>query len=361
MAMTFKQLAKHAPKLLQWGQSIELISSPGRGKSTFVKELVAAQSAATGQPWGMATAFLGTYSPIDLPGFMIPAKDTAGAYIADYTRPAWMRCEGGGSVFDFERGILLLDEFGQADPDVKKAAADLLLNKRVGKWVLPKGWSVWAASNKTSDRSGVTKSFDFVINRRMEVHIRDDVSSLEEWMMDHGVHPLIIAFMVQNPQVVFTEGVPDKQGPWMTPRSLVMAADLLKVFATDDERLTVDGATTEYVAGIVGSGAALQLMSFLKLYDMLPTFSEVCADPSTAKKPATPDALMTICYALAGKVDDNTIEPVVSYMRRLPAEFAVTFVKAACRRNGMLVNSAAMGGWLRSNASLVAAVAAARG
>jgi hypothetical protein len=359
--MTFKQLAKHAPKLLDWGGSIELISAPGRGKSTFTRELVAAQTAATGKPWGMATAFLGTYSPIDLPGFMIPTKDASGGYIADYTRPAWMRCDTGGTVFDYENGILLLDEFGQADPDVKKTSADLFLNKRVGKWVLPKGWSVWAASNRTNDRSGVTKSFDFVINRRMEVHIKDDVQSLEEWMMDHGVHPLIVAFMVQNPQVVFTDGVPDKQGPWMTPRSLVEAASLLRTFATDDEKLTVDGATTEYVAGLVGSGAALQLMSFLKLYDKLPTFSEVVADPGTAKKPDSPDAMMTICYALAGKVDAKTIDPVVTYMRRLPAEFAVTFVKAAVRRDGMLINATAMGNWLRSNASLVAAVAAARG
>ncbi len=362
MATTLKMLGKQSSKLLAYGGSIGLVSAPGRGKSDFVRDLVNSMNTVEPGRWGLATAFLGTASPIDLPGFMIPAKNAAGQYIADYTMPAWMQTADGKNVFDYERGVLFLDEFEQADPDVKKAAADLLLNGRVGKWRLPPGWVVWTASNRTTDRSGVTKQFDFVINRRMEIHIKDDVTSLEEWMIDHAVHPLITAFMVQNPQVVFSEGVPDKQGPWMTPRSLMAAANLLNVFAVDQETLTVDGTVTEFVGGLVGTGNALQLMSFLKLYDKLPRFEQIVADPSTAKVPAAPDALMTISYSNAGKVEQDTIDPVVRYMQRLPSEFAVTFVKAAVKRLGpVMLNNGAMTQWLQKNTSLVAAVAAAKG
>ena len=31
------------------------------------------------------------------------------------------------------------------------------------------------------------------------------------------------AFVKQNPQIVFADGVPKEQGPWTTPRSTVLA------------------------------------------------------------------------------------------------------------------------------------------
>lgn len=355
---TFNELAKRAPGLLNWGRCVELISAPGMGKSTFVHDLTRRMSTPE-NPWGFATAFLATYSPIDLPGFMIPTKTDAG-YIADYTRPAWMRTIDGKTVFDYENGILLLDEFGQADVDVKKAAADLMLHKRIGRWVLPAGWRVWAASNRTSDRSGVTKSLDFVINRRMEIHISGDVVSLENWMIDNGVHPLIVSFMVNHPTVVMADSVPKEQGPYMTPRSLVMAGEYLRAAATDQERLTVDGTAAEMVGGLVGHGATLQLMSHLKLYDVLPTYHEVVADPGAAKLPKeNPAAHMTICYALAQKVEAAHMEQAIHYVRRLPSEFALVFVKSAVRRDTNLLNTKPLGDWLRGNPSLVAAVSAA--
>lgn len=371
MKITFRELRKRMPALIKWGGAVEIMSSPGRGKSTFIEGVYEDMSRDEPGQWGLVVENIARYTPVDLNGFMVPKfyPNEPGKHPdAQFTRPAWARTRCGRSIWDFPKGILFLDEFGQGDVDVKKGFAGLLLDKRMGPWTLPPGWVVWAASNFASDRSGVTKSLDFIINRRLEVQIQDDLESLETWLLDNGVHPLITAFAHQNPDVVFTDGVPDKQGPWMTPRTLVMASKLLGALATDQEKLVVDSGAITLVSGLVGEGAATKLMAFLKTYDLLPTYTEVLADPAKAKCPGKdrPDAAMTIAYALGAKVKVDDAAKVIAYMDRLPKEYGVVFAKVACRKppegdGRHIVNTKAMGEWMRANPSLVAAVSAARG
>lgn len=354
--MTLKQLLAQSSALIHSGLTIELISAPGRGKSDVVRQITEVMSQ-PGDECGLAVKMLGTSSPIDLLGFMVPGKDEEGKLVSTFTRPDWQTTESGKPMHAYKRGVLFLDEFGQAEGDVKKAAADLLLNNRVGPHRMPPGWVVWAASNRMSDRSGVTKNFDFIINRRLEIHIQDDLTSLIEWMSQNNVTPTTMAFTQQNPQVVFTDGVPEKQGPWATPRSVVMADRLLKSMSPDGgQTLPTSPVAVELVAGLIGQGAAAQMMAFVRLKDDLPTTAEILKDPMNAKVPAKPDAQMLVSFSLAAIVDKGNAQPVIDYMGRLPKEFGVTFAKSACKREPMLVNTTAFTSWIAKNASLMAAV-----
>lgn len=355
--MKFSDLAARIPAILDSGISLELLSAPGRGKSEFVKQTVRRMSERDGKPWGFATMFLATMTPSDLLGYMVPAKSNDGAMSSVFTRPAWMTTVDGHDVREFGRGVLFLDEFGQGEADVKRASAELLLNRQLGPHKLPDGWSVVAASNRTSDRSGVTKSFDFVINRRLQIDITDDLASWEDWAVRADVDPLFIAFAVQNPHVVFADGVPEKQGPWCTPRSLVMASQVLAHLAGAGKAIPTDASAVELTAGLIGEGAAAQLFAFVRLGQEMPSFDEIIKDPKKAKVTTKPDANMLICYQLASRVDIDTAEPVVEYIERLPKEFAVTFAKTAGRRNPKLVSTKAFGNWCRNNASLVTLLA----
>lgn len=357
--MRFNALKHVFPQLLDSGVSIELVSAPGRGKSEFVRDMTRALSKRDGKPWGFATAFLATYTPVDLLGYMVPGEHM-GRRVSEFTMPPWMRTVEGKTVFEHERGILFLDEFGQAEADVKRAAAELLLNRQIGPWKLPDGWSVVAASNRSSDRSGVTKSFDFVINRRVEIHITDDLESFEEWAFANDINPVFITFANQNPQVVFSEGVPDKQGPWCTPRSLVMLARVFDHMGGAERIVPTDPAAIEVASGLIGSGAAAQLMAFIKLGQEMPAYDEIIANPTKVKVPGKPDAQMLVCYTLAARVTDKTAEPVITYIERLPKEFAITFAKAACSRDPSLIEGDAFGEWAMRNASLVQAIVTAR-
>jgi hypothetical protein len=357
--MHFNDLRRSMPAILDSGVSLELKSSPGRGKSEFVADTVGIMSKRDGEEWGYADLFLATQTPPDLLGYMFKGTmDYAGQQfsITDPTMPAWMVTRTGKPVFAYKRGILFLDEFGQGQQDVKAAAAELLLNKRIGKWKLPDGWSVIAASNFTSDRSGVTKSLDFVINRRLEIKISDDLQSWEDWAFKNNVEPLFISFTNQNTNVVFSEGVPAEQGPWCTPRSLVLLSRLMSNMQDDQGRIATDKSAIEFASGMIGKAAAAALFAHIKLGHEMPSLEDIINNPTKTQVPSKPDAGILITYNLAARINDKTAEPIVTYISRFPKEFAVTFAKAACRRDPTLVYSKAFEKWTNENASLMTAL-----
>lgn len=358
--MKLSDFKRRFPAYARSGLSIELISAPGRGKSMTIRQCVQMMSEADGEEWGYADLFLATQTPPDLVGFQFKGEVTYDGNtfpITDPTAPTWFITETGLPVFAYKKGVLFLDEFGQGQTDVKAAAAELLLNKRIGKWRLPDGWIVVAASNRTSDRSGVTKSLDFVINRRKEIHITDDLESWLDWASTSGVMPLTMAFAAQNPQIVFSDGVPDKQGPWCTPRSLTMAdRDLQALAAENGGKLPTDPLAVEDVAGIIGQAAAAQYFAFVRLENEMPKYEDIVKDPTGTKVPEKPDAQMLVCYNLAHRVSKDDADKVIEYVKRLPKDFAVTFVKTACSREPLLMTKPGFMKWVQENAALVAAL-----
>ena len=364
--MKFNDLLQALIDNIDAGITTHLKSSPGRGKSEFVEELVKYLSKRDGFEWGYCVAMLATYTPSDLLGYMVPTKidnpDGTKALASTFTIPPWMMTKPtaeypyGRHINTYKRGIVFLDEFGQADADTKKSSAPLLLSKKVGPHQLHDGIAVIAASNGKLDRSGVTKDFDFVINRTDEILITDDLQSWLDWAATHGVTPTTCAFVKQNPQIVFADGVPKEQGPWTTPRSTVLADRIMAVKAARNNGIMMDDPTTvEQIHGIMGGGAA-QYFQFIKLEREMPKYEDIVADPKGVKVPTKPDAMMLVCYQLAHMIKPEHAAEVITYIDRLPQEFNVTFATTACRRQPRLVATAAFSKWVATNSSLMAAV-----
>lgn len=364
--MRFLDLKQAVIDNVEAGISTHLKSSPGRGKSEFTEQLVQDLSKRDGFEWGFVTCFLGTMTPSDLLGYMVPTRtknpDGTEFLASTFTVPPWMMTKPtaeyphGRHINTYKRGIVFLDEFGQADGDTKKSAAQLLLKGEVGPHRLHSGIAIIAASNGKNDRSGVTKDFDFVINRQDTIEITDDLESWCHWADTHGVSPIAMSFARQNPQIVFADGVPKEQGPWTTPRSLVMADKLMQVKAKRlGGKMPDDASTVEQVQGIMGAGAA-QFFAFVKLEREMPKYEEIVANPGKVKVPSKPDAMMLVCYHLAHHIKTAEAGAVVEYMERMPKEFAVTFATTACRRVPQLIATPAFAKWAKENSSLMAAI-----
>jgi MoxR-like ATPase len=82
----------------------------------------------------------------------------------------------------FERGILFLDEVNRAQDDVLQAIFQLVLDRRVGQYVLPPGWCVVAAGNFTEGyRVGGFDDPAF-LNRFCHLTLSGGETTLEEWV-----------------------------------------------------------------------------------------------------------------------------------------------------------------------------------
>jgi hypothetical protein len=360
--MDFLSLRDEVIDDLDAGISVQLASAPGLGKSEFVHQLVDYLSKRDGEEWGFATMFLATQTPPDLIGYQFKGERTwngKNVAVTEPTLPLWMVTQSGKPTWAYKRGILFLDEYGQGEADVKRASAELLLNKQIGPWKLGgenhAGWGVIAASNRADDRSGVTKEFDFVINRRGQYNITASVDAWTDWAVANSISPLTIAFANQNPHIVFDAKVPDKQGPWCTPRSLVMLDRKMQVKFNRTGRFPDDPHTLEGAQGLIGAGAA-QYFAFVRLEREMPKFEAIIANPTKEKVPEKPDAQMLVVYNLAHRVDTQNIEHVIKYVERMPKEFSITFAKAACKRDQKILVTPAMRKWSTENSSLMAAI-----
>jgi hypothetical protein len=355
--MNLNTVIKRIPLWYQAQKSIYLKSPPGRGKTSVFVDASRILSEQLGKRIGHVVINGPLLTPADAVGYLVP-REVNGHMESKFTDPFWFRTAEGKRLDEFDGGIIIVDEADKMDSDVKKVIGEAALSKRLGPHTLAGNWVVWMAGNRSQDRSGSTKELDHLINRRMEIDVTDDISSWNDWANLNGVSPITMAFANQNPQIVWSDGVPEKQGPWCTPRSLVSADEYMQVVAGGKgQAFPDDNVTMEEITGMIGAGATSQLFAFVRLDREMPKFERIIKEPMTVKVPEKPDAQMLVCYNLAHRVSQETAEPVIKYVDRMPKEFAVTFAQSACRRDYSLLRHPAVNSWAQKNAALMAAVA----
>ena len=282
---------------------------------------------------------------------MLPIKDGTGGMISVFSTPPWYptainqkvytpdgkvhgRREWTGELPEY--GVVFLDEFGQSEDEVKKAAAELLLHGEVGDTSLPMGWRVLAASNRMSDRSGVMRAMMFVVNRRAQLNIDPSLPAWVEWASSRPAesrpHYLTISFARKNPDLVFRDKVPDGSDPFCTPRTLCLMDRDLQALRSDEDiaqdRMPLNDLAREMAAGWIGKGEAAQYYTHLKYADELPDIADIVRDPMAAKLPITRDAQMVCGYMLAHSVTAKNARNVLRYTMRLNIEMQVLTVQA---------------------------------
>jgi|GEM_PF-1563497 len=380
--MDLEQLESEIEHYFNANVALEIKSSPGTGKSEFIRYMQRKLSDRDGFEWGLGVAFLATYTPIDLMGYMVPQKvmiETLGEdgtvaqserLRAVYTDPPWLYCEKGRPLNSYKRAIFFMDEYDKAEPDVKKTAAELMLHGAIGPHRLNKTVARVAASNRNKDRSGSTKGFDFVINRRGELDVTNSFNGWEKWALRAGLPPIFIMYAKKYASTVFSDGVPKEQGPWPTPRSYVMAVKFLMQRAQAlasagtpmgnygvDDRLQ-RAIIEQELSGLIGPAASTELCTWLAMRNNTPDFADIVKDPVNTPVPSHVDAKFLTVYECAYNVNEATAAQVTRYMKRYPQEFHITFARAACRRQKTLLLNPAMEAFIGDNVALMNAIAA---
>ncbi|MFN4260043.1 MAG: DNA-directed RNA polymerase subunit alpha C-terminal domain-containing protein [Gemmataceae bacterium] len=203
--------AKALIRCLAQEQSLLLLSPPGVGKSDVVRQ-AAAESG-------------------------LPCKSLLGTQIAPEDVSGVPRIIGERSVFcpprvllpdNPEKFCLFLDELPACAPDVQKAFYSLLLERRIGEFLLPAGTWVVAAGNRAEDRALVRTISSALVNRVLVLQIRIDVPEWLTWARANHIRPEIVTFIEQKSNALLRP-VPREPVPFSTPRawaSLSRALDL---------------------------------------------------------------------------------------------------------------------------------------
>jgi hypothetical protein len=200
--------------------------------------------------------------------------------------------------------VLFLDEMNSAAPSVQAAGYQLILNRRVGKYVLPDNVVIVAAGNRDSDK-GVTYRMPMPLaNRFVHIEMRPDFASWENWAVRNGVHRDVVGYLSFAKQDMYDFDSKSSSRAFATPRSWSFVSDLL-----NDDTLDYETMYT-LIAGAVGDGMATKFMAHRKIVDRLPKPADILSGKETelhVKEISAMYSLVTsMCYELRDANEGKT-------------------------------------------------------
>jgi MoxR-like ATPase len=214
--------------------------APGIGKSSIVSQL----------------AIEHQLQFIDIRLSQLAPTDLRGLPVAEDGRSKWFPPE---FLPQSGKGILFLDEINMAPPAMQGMAQQLILDRRVGSYTVPKDWFIWAAGNRKEDRAGVFDMPAPLANRFLHLQVEPDFESFKTYALTQKVHEQIIAFLSFRPSLLHK--IDPQQPAWCSPRSWMMASTLH--YAGLD------------LAPAIGTLANAEFQAFTELYRILPDLAPI--------------------------------------------------------------------------------------
>ena len=204
------------------------------------------------------------------------------------------------------QGILFLDEITSVPPSVSAAAYQLILDRRLGAYEVPDGWSIFAAGNRQGDR-GVTYTMPAPLaNRFSHYDVDTNLDDWVAWAYANGIDERLIAFLRFRPELLFEFDPAHNPVAFPSPRSWEFAHRALQKFGDLPQLLT--GA----LQACVGPAAGIELSAFVENLDQLPDIDAIVRG-EPVKVPRETDLQYAVAAALVGRAirarsEDNAAE-----------------------------------------------------
>ena len=269
-----------------------------------------------------------------------------------------------GSLFKLDSDkpkVILLDEFMKAPKLLQVIFTRLMLERTIGDTPLPDKSIVFGTSNNQSDGVGDTMlahAGNRVCIMQME---KPNVEDWLTWATENGVSSLVRAFVHTFPRCLASyldEGQEDnpyifnpkkQQLSFVTPRSL----DKCSVIVDNKEKLG-DNATMCALSGTIGKSASADMSAFLRLEKDLPVFTDIIANPMSAKIPEQISAQLMLMFQAVDKIDSSpTLTSFMKYLKRMESSEMQAVFFTMIVRNSKTVkiarNNAEIAEWAKNN------------
>lgn len=263
--------------------------------------------------------------------------------------------------------ILMVDEFGKANPSVKNGMMRIMLERTMGNKKLHPDSIIFATTNLGGEGVG-----DLLMphHRNRITTIRMKKPTATEWIegfaFNAGIHPSLILWVKEHGEQLFQsfEDVekpddevggnpyiyhPKAQRPaFVTPRSLELASYWL--WAKDK---ISDNALKSNLIGTIGDRAGSDLGAYIRLVDELPKQEDIKANPQTAKIPSNASAVVMVVYRALATLNREWLDAWMEYLNRLDMEaqglFAMQVRNPKYSKQSMVMSNKKFTEWCMAN------------
>ncbi|MEN3013435.1 MAG: MoxR family ATPase [Endomicrobiia bacterium] len=200
--------------------SLLIFGPPGIGKTQIVTTF------ANDKDMDLRIRFLSRTEPTDWLGIPKTKIDNNEEYTV-FVRPQFLRGRTSG-----KRILFFFDEINTASPQVLNSALDVILNKRVEEYELPKDTMIVAAGNYgKEDGTYVEELSKAVKTRFMQVRLSPSLKQWLDWAKNNQIHPAIIRFLEEKDSIdhlLDTQGLQQENAQQIaTPRGWEILSKML--------------------------------------------------------------------------------------------------------------------------------------
>jgi len=282
-----KCFAKKRPMFL-WGP-------PGIGKSEVVAQITAELGGF------MIDLRLGQMDPTDIRGIPFFNRE---AGKMDWAPPIDLPDAELASQYPIV--VLFMDEMNSAAPAVQAAAYQLVLNRRIGKYILPDNVVMVAAGNRESDKGVTYRMPTPLANRFVHVEMRADFAVWQDWAVTNGIHKDVVGYLSFAKQDLYDFDAKSSSRAFATPRSWVFVSELL-----EDEDLD-DATATDLIAGTIGEGLAVKFQAHRKISGRLPKPEDILSgkekELQVKEVSAMYSLVISLCYELKDALEVRRVD-----------------------------------------------------
>lgn len=308
------------------GLPVCIVSGPGLGKSDIVSQVTASlgydlilshpavedPTDAKGIPWGGSDGTI-DFRPVGQIKKVLAA-----------TKPT----------------VWFLDDFGQASPATQASYMQWLLARECAGHVLPSCVVIVVATNRRTDRAGVSGILEPVKSRFAAiVELEANIDDFCTWAFTQEHFTAEDVAFLRFKTDLFNAFAPSADltnSP--TPRTWSNAAKIMQLGLSP--ALELAG-----VAGAVGEGAASERMAFRRMYADLPAIDGILLDPESSDIPKSPATLYAVVTTLGIRATPKNFGRIARYAERLTeashGEFAALLLRDAVRRDPAIMQTSA--------------------
>ncbi|HYN77672.1 MAG TPA: AAA family ATPase [Lamprocystis sp. (in: g-proteobacteria)] len=215
-------------------------------------------------------------------------------------------------------GILFLDELTAADQRLQISAYSLILDRRVGHYLLPDGWQVVAAGNAAFHGAVAHDMGTALADRMFHFNVQTAIESFLSHALSRGFAPEVMAYLKVRP-----DKLDDTQAQLAndhlvgaSPRGWEDVSNVLKSGLSEP-------AKRVFVQGRIGAANAAEFFGVLREIqagvDVLKLLAARPGPQTAALLPKTLDGLYGMIYGLlAAAGDGETLSRVLEIIEQLP-------------------------------------------
>ncbi len=243
--------------------------------------------------------------------------------------------------------VCFFDDIGQAPGSVQASIMQLLLARRINGHKVSDNVCFLAATNRRSDRAGVTGMLEPVKSRFVSiVELETDVESWVSWALKAALPTELIAFIRFRPELLHNFEPTNDLVNSPCPRTIHNAGKLMQMGIPKELEF-------EVYSGAAGEGFAAEFTGFLRIFRSLPNPDVILNNPDKAEVPTDPATLYALTGALTHRASDTTMERIVRYSGRIQPEFSVKMMRDIINKDESLVNTRAYIQWASDNKDIL--------